>query len=51
MMEGFAVGINDDRPDALGGIDGREDGTPMSVGLKLGWLDGWPNTEGFWWLG
>ncbi len=44
--EGFTEGWLDGCAETLGDSDGIDVGTPVSVGVKLGWLEGTPETEG-----
>ena len=39
-IDGFADGMEDGTADTLGDSDGIDVGTPVLVGLVLGWLDG-----------
>ena len=47
-MVNLAVGDKEDGcPDTLRDSDGIDVGTPVLVGVMLGWLDDWAETEGF----
>ena len=46
-MEGWAKGWLGDADETLGGLLGCKLGTPVAVGLILGWLDGAAEMDGF----
>ena len=39
-MDGLSLGMDDGWAETLGDSDGADEGTPVFVGLILGWLDG-----------